>query len=181
MTIVFAFQQGDFESPEETIRKLVFDSWINSETQNVKPTMISPLGFDGAEAGIDADSQMSSNDWLSAKTSEYIRFKYTDTIQQKPTDLDNTHIRKNYIIQIDVFATNSLRSGLFKEQIENILFENQPNNSKRIKKSNGTEDSGIVTFDRQALEWLEIGTFEDEGLVREWQAEIGCLFQKNKT
>jgi len=180
MTIVFAYQVGDFESPEETIRKLVFDNWINAETQNVKPKMISPLGFDGDEAGVDADSQMSSNDWLSAKTSEYIRFKYTDTVEQKPDDLDNSHIRKNYIIQIDVFGTNSLRSGLFKEQIENILFENQPNSSKRINKTNG-EISGIVTFDRQALEWLEIGTFEDEGLVREWQAEIGCLFQKNKT
>lgn len=181
MTIVFAYQVGDFESPEETLRKLVFDSWFDAETQNTKPKMISPMGFDGDEAGTTAEKQSSTNDWLSAKTSEYIRFKYTDTVEQKPTDLDNSHIRKIYIIQIDVFATNSLRSALFKEQIENILFENQPNSSKRIKKSNGTEDSGIVTFDRQALEWLEIGTFEDEGLVREWQAEIGCLFQKNKT
>ena len=113
---------------------------------------------------------------------EYIRFKYTDTVQQKSDGLDNSHIRKNYIVQIDIFATNSLRSALYKEQVENILFEFQPNSSasSRIPKTNG-ETSGIVTFDRQALEWLEIGTFEDLGLVREWQAEIGCLFQKNKT
>lgn len=180
MTVSFAYQVGDFESPEETIRKLIFDNWTPSETQNVTPKMISPLGFDGDIAGTDADSQISTNDWLEAKKAEYIRFKYTDTVEQKPDDLDNTHIRKNYIVQIDVFATNSLRSALFKEQIENILFDNQPNSSFRIAKTNG-QTSGIVTFDRQALEWLEIGTFEDEGLVREWQAEIGCLFQKNKT
>jgi len=142
--------------------------------------MISPLGFDGDVAATTTDKQISTNDWIEAKKAEHIRFKYTDTIQQKPDDLDNKHIRKNYIVQIDVFSTNSLLSILFKEQIENILFENQPNSSIRINKTNGVT-SGIVTFDRQALEWLEIGTFEDEGLVREWQAEIGCLFQKNKT
>jgi len=183
MTVEFAYLEGDFESPEETIRKLVFDNWNPVKTQDTTPQMISPMGFNGDIAATTTDKQMSTNDWLQAKKSEYIRFKYTDTVQQKTDDLDNTHIRKNYIIQIDVFATNSLRSILFKEEIENILFEFQPNSSSasRIKKTNGTENSGIVTFDRQALEWLEIGTFEDTGLVREWQAELGCLFQKNKT
>lgn len=180
MTIEFAYLQGDFESPEETLRKLCYDEWDTSLTQDETPKMISPLGFDDEEAKTEAKDQNSTNDWIAAKRGEYIRFKYTDTVQQKSDDLDNTHIRKNYIVQIDVFSTNSLRSALFREQVEDILFENQPNSSKRIKKSNG-ETSGIVTFDRQALEWLEIGTFEEMGLVREWQAEIGCLFQKNKT
>lgn len=183
MTVQFAYLEGDFESPEETLRKLIFDNWDASETQDTTPKMISPMGFDNDIAAITTAKQISTNDWLAAKKAEYIRFKYTDTVQQKSDGLDNTHIRKNYIVQIDIFATNSLRSILYKEQVENILFEFQPNSglASRIKKTNGTENSGIVTFDRQALEWLEIGTFEDLGLVREWQAEIGCLFQKNKT
>jgi len=123
---------------------------------------------------------MSTNDWIATKADDYVRLKYTDTVPQSVEGLDNKHMRKNYIVQIDVFSTNSLRSALYREQIENILFENQPNTSTRIPKTDGT-DSGIVTFDRTALEFIEIGTFEDEGLVREWQAEIGCLFQKNKT
>jgi len=183
MTITFAYLEGDFESPEETLRKLIFDNWNDALTQNITPKMVSPLGFDGDVAGTTAAQQMSTNDWIAAKKADYIRFKYTDTVQQKPDDLDNTHIRKNYIVQIDIFATNSLRSILIKEQVESILFQFQPNTSiaSRLKKTNGTQNSAIVTFDRQAIEWLEIGEFEEEGLVREWQGEIGCLHQKNKT
>ncbi len=180
MTVSFAYLVGDMESPEETLRKLLFDNWNNIKTQLITPKIISPLGFNGDIAGTVALNQMSTNDWIVAKKADYVRLKYTDTVQQKPDDLDNTHIRKNYIVQIDVFSTNSLRSILYKEQIEDILFDNQPNSLVRINKTNG-DISGIVTFDRQALEWLEIGTFEDEVLVREWQAEIGCLYQKNKT
>lgn len=180
MTVTFAYLVGDFEQPAETLRKLIYDNWDETKTLNQIPKMISPQGFNGEPAAKETDKQLSTNDWIAAKQGDLIRFKTTDHTQQKPEDMDNSHTRKNYIVQIDILATHSLLSGLIREQIEDILFENIPSSNSRILKSDG-QTSSIVTFDRQSIEWTEIGSFEFPGLVREWQGEIGCLMQKNKT
>ena len=142
--------------------------------------MISPSGIGGAAAAKTDEDSLSSNDWIAKTKGDLIRFRVTDHTQQKPEDADNAHTRKNYIVQIDVFGSNEYLSALFREMIDSIIFENVPNSSTRIRKSDGL-DSGIVTFDRQTIEWTEIGTFGDGGLEREWQGELGTLYQKNKT
>ena len=180
MTISFSYLVGTFEQPSETLRKLVFDNWVLEKTNNIKPEMISPQGFNGDEAGRDEDSLLSTNDWIANKKSNLLRFRVTDHTQQKPEDCDNSNTRKNYIVQIDVFGTNEYLAGLFREMVDDIIFDNLPTTSRRILKSDG-HDSGIVTFDRTTIEWTEIGAFETAGQFHEWQGEIGCLFQKNKT
>ena len=180
MTISFSYLVGDFEQPSETLRKLVFDNWLIEKTNGIKPRLISPQGFDGDEAGKDDTSVLSTNDWLDKKKNDIIRFRVTDHTQQKPEDCDNSNTRKNYIVQIDVFATNEYLASLFREMIDDIFFDKFPTTSRRLSKSDG-RDSGIVTFDRLTIEWTEIGAFETAGQTHEWQGEIGCLFQKNKT
>ena len=180
MPIEFAYQVGNFEPPAETLRKLVYMNWNAELTQDVTPKMISPQGYNNTEAGQTTEDQMSTNDWQAARRQDYVRFKTIDTVTQKTQNADNKHIRKLYMVQIETFATSTYLNALIREQIENILFEHQPNSSRRINKTDG-QRSGIVTFDRQSLEWIEIGTFEEDDVIREHQAVIGCLFQKNKT
>ena len=131
-------------------------------------------------AGKDENTLLAPHDWIASKRANLIRFRVTDHTQQKPEDCDNSNTRKNYIVQIDVFATNEYLSSLFREMVDDIIFDNFPTTSTRIQKTDG-RDSGIVTFDRTTIEWTELRSFESSGQSHEWQGEIGCLFQKNKT
>lgn len=112
---------------------------------------------------------------------DLIRIKQISSIrkpnQSSPIDFST----KTAMLTIDVFGVTPYRAWLFANEIEDILFNALPNTSTRIKKTNGTDDSAISTFDRLTLDWNEIGAFENIGIVYQLTSEFGCNFIKNKS
>ncbi len=180
MTILYNHLVGTFEDPAESIRKLIYVTWDNTQTNNITPKMYSPLGYDSVTSSITTKDEHSRVDYNSPKTGNFIRFYHLRTDPIQPDIMVNNITRSNVIIAIDVYAVNSHLLSLFLEHISNIIFDTQPNTTTRIPKTNG-ESSAIATFDRQRLDWARIGAIDDAGITRGFNAILGCTIEKFKT
>jgi len=180
MPIVYNHLIPPFEDPAESIRKFIYDKWDINNTDDIKPKMYSPLGFDSQPSSIDTKDEHNRADYNKPKTGDFIRFYFLRSDPIQPDIMVNNITRSNTIISIDVYAVNSNRLSLFTEEISNIIFQNQPNNTVRIPKTNG-DNSAIATFDRQRLDWVRIGAIDDTGITRGLNAILGCTIEKFKT
>lgn len=180
MTITYNYLVGTFEDPAESVRKMIFDKWTAANTDNERPKMYSPLGFDTSVAVTDTTKEHRHADWTKPITGDFIRFKTVNTEDVDPDSRTNAYLRKNIIVSIDVFAVNSHRLSLFLEELENIIFDNMPNTSIRVKKTNG-QDSAIATFGNQSIIWTTIGDIYDSGIVRGKNTALACTIEKVKS
>lgn len=178
--ITYNYLTPPFEDPAESIRKFIYDNWTITNTDNIKPKMYSPLGFDNNKSSIDTKDEHNRADYNKPKTGDYIRFYFLRSDPIQAEIMVNNITRSNIIIAIDVYAVNSNRLSLFTEELANIIFDNQPNTTIRIPKTNG-DDSAIATFDRQRLDWARIGAIDDSGITRGFNAILGCTIEKFKT
>jgi len=180
MTIVYNFLTPPFEDPAESLRKFIYDNWNDSNTDSITPKMYSPLGFDDQVSSTETKDEHNRADYNKPKTGDFIRLYFLRSDPIQPDIMVNNVTRSNTVIAIDVYAINSNRLALFTEEISNIIFDNQPNTSIRIPKTNG-DDSAIATFDRQRLDWVRIGAIDDTGITRGLNAILGCTIEKFKT
>jgi len=180
MTVIYNYLVNTYEDPAESIRKFIFDKWTAANTDNVTPKMYSPLGFDGNISSIDTKDEHNRADYNKPRTSDFIRFYELRTVRIQPDIMVNNVTRELVMISIDLYSINSYRSTLFQQELSNIIFENQPNTSTRIPKTNG-EDSAIATFNTQSFEWARIGLITDAGITKGHNALLGCAIEKFKT
>lgn len=179
MTITIEHLEGELEGFDETIRHLIAINWDDENTESKTPKFLSPHGRD--EDASSPTEQVSPNSWAMHKNKDLIRFKQQQTIRNDSGSLGNGTIRLITFVYIEIFAETNHRKLLFGEEVNRIIFENIPNSSTRLKKSDNTNDSAIHTFDRQNIEWNERGSFEDAGIIRFLEGEIGCLWQKRRS
>lgn len=180
MVITYNFLVGDYEDPAESIRKFIFDNWTASDTDDITPKMYSPLGFDDSVSSTDTKDEHNRADYNQPKTGDFIRFYVLRTVRIQPELMVNNITRENIIISIDVYAVNSNRLALFSQELSNIIFENQPNFTVRVPKTDG-DDSAIATFDTQSLDWSRIGLIDETGITRGLNALLGCAIEKFKS
>lgn len=179
MTITVENLAGDMEGFDETIRHLIARNWTSGNTEDVTPTFLSPHGRSTDASS--ATEAVSPNAWMMHINGDLIRFKERNTVRNNPGSLGNIIVQLITTVRIDIFAETNYRKLLFAEEINRIIFENMPRQTNRIKKSDNTNDSAIATFDTQQIEFAEIGSFEDSGIVRFMQGELGCLWQKRRS
>ena len=179
MTVTIELLVGDPESFDETIRHLISRNWDDSKTNSITPVFISPHGY--ANNAADTSKENSANDWKALKNQNFIRFKSQDDLRQDPGRWSNSVRIVITIVNIDIFAITSHLELLFKAEINRILWENQANQTTRILKSNNTESSAIATFDRQFIEFIPVGNFDDKVITRQLAGELGCVWQERKS
>ena len=175
MTIQFL--QGTAEPFPETVRKLLADRWDVSETMDVTPAIISPNGKGQEAAG---QNTMTKNDWRKLDNADVIRIYEGDTARQDPADQWNRTQRMVTTVYIDIFATSPLMGTLTKNEINRIILGNMPNNSTRILKSNGTENSAIATWDRQSIDWEKINDVSDRDTALQYSGQLGCVWSQTR-
>ena len=176
MTIQFL--QGTAEPFPETIRRLLASEWDDSETMDVTPVMVSPNGQGDAEA--DHSATLKKNDWKILDNRDAVRIYEGDTARQDPADMWNRTQRMVTTVYIDIFATSPLMGTLMKNEINRIILGNMPNNSDRILKSNGTENSAIATWDRQSIDWEKINDVSDRDTALQYSGQLGCVWSQTK-
>jgi len=177
--ITIQYLQGTMERFDETIRHLVARNWNKTMTEEITPKFLSPQGQDANPA--DTAKTKSGMAWEKPKNQDYIRIHQGNTLRYRkdlPTGTKN--VRMITTVFIDIFAQTPHRQLLFEEQINDIIQNNQPNLTTRIKKSNNTENSAISNFDRTNIEFMQIGAFEQHGITMQSSGEIGCIWQKSK-
>lgn len=180
MTITYRHLVGPYEDPAESIRKFIYDNWIPANTDGIKPKMYSPLGFDDQPSSTDTEDEHGRADYNTPKTGDFIRFYWLRTDSNQPEGMVNNITRSSVVIAIDAYAVNSNRLALFTEELSRIIFENQPNTTIRIPKTDD-DDSAIATFDRQRLDWVRIGAIDEAGITRGQNAILGCIIEKFKS
>jgi len=180
MAILYNYLVGKYEDPAESVRKFIYDNWTPANTDGITPKMYSPLGFDDQQSSTDTKDEHNRVDYNKPKTGDFIRFYFLRSDPIQPDIMVNNITRSNTIITIDLYAVNSNRLALFSQEISNIIFENQPNTTIRIPKTDG-DDSAIATFDRQRLDWARIGVIDEAGITRGLNAILGCTIEKFKT
>lgn len=178
--INYNYLVGSFEDPAESLRKLIFDEWTPANTDGATPKIYSPMGFNFSETPFLTKKEHGHADWNIPKSGDFIRLYFLRSEPIQPDIMVNNITRSNSIIAIDVYAVNSNRLSLFSEEISNIIFENQPNNTIRLEKTDGN-NSAVATFDRQRLDWVRIGAIDDTGITRGLNAILGCTIEKFKT
>lgn len=180
MVVTDIYLVGNPEPFDETVRRLIANLWDNTNTETKTPIFRSPHGKDAAVA--DLTKAVSANAWMKDINKDLIRFKTSDSVrfpQAQPSG--NKFVYMIDTVTIDIFGNFPNRAFLFAREVNRILLENQPNNSVRIKKSNGTQDSAIHQFDRQGIDFTEITEVEASGIVYQLAGELGCVWQRNKS
>lgn len=179
MTITVDYLENGMEGFDETIRHLISRNWDDDNTESKTPLFLSPHGRNNDEAT--AAEAVSPSAWAMHKNKDLIRFKQQQTVRNDAGSLGNSTIRLISTVLIEIFAETEHRKLLFGEEVNRIIFENMPRQTSRILKSDNTDDSAIATFDRSNIEWNERGSFEDAGIIRFLEGELGCLWQKRRT
>jgi len=175
--VTYNYLVGTFEDPAESIRKFIYDNWIIANTDNVKPKMYSPLGFDTSVASTVTAKEHRHADWNKPKTGDFIRFTLFNTEEVDAASLSNNISRAYWNVSVDVFAVNSYRLVLFMQEIENVMFKHLTNTINRINKTNG-QASAIASIKKQVFVWSPIGAYFDTGIIRGKNTVIGCTIEK---
>lgn len=176
-SIIYNYLVGTFEDPAESLRKFIFDNWTSANTDNTKPKMYSPLGFDSSIASINTTKEHGHADWNIPKSGDFIRFTHFNTEEVDANSLSNNISRVYWNISVDVFSVNSFRLALFLQEIENIMFKQLTNTTNRINKTNG-QPSAIASIRKQVFSWSPIGTYFETGIIRGKNTVIGCTIEK---
>lgn len=163
--------QGIFEPFGETIRALIAREWNNTE---VTPKFLSSFGHGDNQAQL--DEPLRTNDFNLKDDEPAVIFREGETTINS---YDNNFIELETTIYIDIFGASKFQF-LIKEEIDRIIFENQPNAVKRIKKSNNSENSPIINIKQNVIEWQKIGSIPDANIDEQYAGQIECVWEKQK-
>ena len=178
MTISITYLVGTKEPFDETLRHYFSTNWVPSETNGITPVFLSPHGKDSDPA--DLNVELSQADIENLKASGLILFQTTEHIPLSNASNDQTTIETP--ILITAYARTKNEMSLFISHINDIMHENMPNSSVRIKKSNGTEDSAIAYFkQRKGIQFSQPQVKDKEGFVYISTGFLSCMWVKTKT
>jgi len=177
MTIEVTYLDGDKEPFEETVRSFFSRLWVNTETNNITPVFLSPNGINSEEA--DLTEEISQADINAKKASGLLLFETNENITRESIGNDNRTIESP--VQITMYARSKYEMFLFIDHINDIIHENQPSSSTRIKKSNNTEDSAIAWFkERKGINFSKPLIVDKEGFVHISTGTLTCMWIKTK-
>lgn len=175
MTVSNTYLEGTHEPFSETVRALIGREWAAANTANITPKILSDFGH-GANPGA-LDEPLKSNDFMLKDDEAAIIFKEGNTLTRT---FDNNFIEFETTVFIDIFGSTKIQY-LIKEEINRIIFENQPNSTKRIKKSDNSNDSAIINIKQNAVDWRKIGSINDVNLEEQLAGQVECIWEQQKT
>jgi hypothetical protein len=153
MAITYQGLVGSWEEPEETLRAWFFTKWNPVQTGGKTPIFQSPQGKDNEDASLATERLETA--WKDGHDKENMIVFNQRGVAQKRSDTAGNHvIPMIYQIYIDIFAEDTQLAGLFARHINDIIQDNFMIDATPIKKSNGTENSPIVTFEEEQVEFI---------------------------
>ena len=178
MTIEITYQVGDKEPFEETLRYYFSSNWDPSETNSITPVFLSPNGKDSQTA--DLDEEISQADINRKKASALILFESTEHIPL--TTASNLSTTIETPVKITIYARSKYEAFLFISHINDIIQDNMPKGSFRIKKSDGIQDSAIAYFrQRKGIKFSQPAIIDKKGHVYISTGSLSCMWIKTKT
>ena len=180
MTIVTIHLQGKPEPFDETLRHFFASNWDDTKTNNVTPRFISPNGIDDKEA--DLGEELKQVDVGALQTEGLIAFETANNrIDPTLSSAGNIARGKASDVLITIYSRTKYEGFLFAEQINDIIQDNLPNTDTRIKKSNSTEDSAIMNFEKNGVGFAEPRLQDKDGHVYVSTGTIVARWSKIKT
>ena len=162
-----------------TIAAHITADWNASNTSSITP-VIEPLSYIPS-MDVEEDFMTSPN---IIKTSNI----NTERMVDDEPNVDFSHYYRTEIV-IDMWAETPTVLNLFQDEVNRLLWELRPNETTRIKKSNGvdgilalgTQDSEIESFQDTELQWDFVGVDDGSNLRVSSQASLLCNWFKLKT
>lgn len=152
MGITYQGLQGAWEEPEETLRAWFKSKWNPAQTGGKTPIFRSPQGTDSEDASLATERLEVA--WKDGHDKENLIVFNQRGMSQKRNDTAGNHVVPLvYHVYVDIFAEDTQLAGLFARHINDILQDNFAVDLTPIKKSNGIENSAIVTFDEEQIEF----------------------------
>lgn len=174
MAVSFNNLVGARENLDETIRDLISDNWNSANTSTVTPITES----DTSEPDFLATHDNSVLDGI------YIRFNRRERISDDSMEAngDGIHLWATTLV-IDIYAQTLAILTQFEDEVNRILWENAPNSSTRLPKSDGN-NSEVSYFEKTEIEFERIDPdepTEENDVNPTSQGVLVCVYQKSKT
>jgi len=172
MVVTFRNLVGTRENLDKSIRFLLQDNWTSANTLSITP---------------DFESDTEEPDFLAQQDNTgpnkvYVSFiarSRTEEPEDEPLG-DSVHLWQE-LIELEVHAESLALLLLFEDEINKIIWENRPDGSTRLVKSNGTQDSHIEYFDNSELTFERIEPDDENDVVPKSTAALIGWFYKNRT
>jgi len=179
LTVTIRHLVGTREPMDVTIAAHITADWNASNTSSITP-IVEPLSYIPS-MNVDEDFMTSPN---IIKTS----IVSTERMIEDEPNGDFSHYYRTEIM-IDIWAENPTTMYLFEDEVNRLLWELRPNETTRIKKSNGvdgvlalgSQDSEIESFQDTEIQWEFIGVDDDAALRVSSQGSLFCNWFKLKT
>lgn len=167
VTTTIDYLVGNWEDFDFTIKYLIDTKWEVGNPNNPKPDLISQT-----EKGL-------NKVWPKVKSLSAIYFNLgNETLVEHSSGYGTYKYQR--IVRVDIFGPTDVETGRIEREINRILGENFPNSGRRLKKSNGTEDSAIASVDKPTIDFVKPQFLESIELERHSQlsGRFGVNWQK---
>jgi len=143
---------GARENLDKTIDALLKDSWDDTNTSSITPDF---------ENDTNQPDHLATDDDTGANK-VYSRLSGREQLPNDENIPNGDSIHRFLIrIIIDVYAESLPLLGLFEDEVNRILWENRPDSSTRLNKSDLTNASEAALFDMSELQFERIEPPED--------------------
>ena len=156
----------------ETIRALVSREWDSTKTLGITPTFLSEYGHGDNEA--DMSHPLRHNDFNTKDDQATVISREGGSIQTSGNN-QTVHLRDTVII--DIFGTGWQRL-IFSTEVNRIIFAHQPNAAHPLPKSDNVQDSAILYFVQDHIDWIKIGEIRDADIVGQLSGELDCVWER---
>ncbi len=168
---------GNAEPFDETLRYYFSSNWNPAKTNSVTPIFLSPHGLNSQVANL--DEGISEADINSKMADGLILFQSTESIT--PDNASNAYRFIETVVKVIMYGRSKYELFLFIEHINDIIQDNMPKTSFRIKKSDGIQDSAISSFkQRKGIKFSEPLIQDKDGHVFVSTGNLSCRHIKTK-
>ena len=179
MVIETIHQIGSMEPIEETVRYYFSSNWDPFQTNSITPVFLSPHGKDSQTA--DLVNEISQADINASKAKGLILFQTSENaVTPKGSSVNNQVKAKLTTVLITMYARTKYESLLFAEHMNDIIQDNMPKTSFRIKKSDGIQDSAIASFEGKPITFSVPQLIDKKGFVHISTGFLICRWSKVK-
>ena len=169
MTVTTEYLSGTPELFSDTIRTLLYTEWAPDDIPKI-------FSLHGGEDAV--GNELTENDFIAARKGEDSNLIRVWDGNTAVVNASNTFVELESTVYIDVFGQKSKLLEMVNE-VDRILFETQPNNTKRINKSDARA-SAIWNIKEYVPNWNRIAADREDALPEQYAGEITILWQKTK-
>ena len=167
----FLREAGPHEPFSDTLRFFFHD--------DMDPLGITTIAASGNKGGDEYDATarpLTDNDWRALNNRNALYLYEGAPVREDVGSWRPGTIRKTTVVYLDLLVKDAALAAKAMAAIDDRIRAHMPNNRETVTKSSGMA-SGILTFDRQALDWKTVRSPQDRRTVLQYSAELGCVHQ----